>query len=47
LAEAVARLEQLHAHGPSADAFTFGEAFSAPDAKEAGAPFSFKDGCPA
>jgi hypothetical protein len=47
VAEAVARLEHLREHGPSAQAFTFGEAFSAPDAQDAGAPFSFKDSCPA
>ena len=47
LAEAVAKLEHLRQHGPSAEAFTFGEAYSAPDAEKAGAPFSFKDSCPA
>jgi hypothetical protein len=47
VAEAAARLEHLREHGATADAFTFGEAFSAPDAPVAGAPFSFKDGCPA
>jgi len=47
IAEAVARLQHLRKHGPSAEAFTFGEAFSAPDAEIAGAPFSFKDSCPA
>ena len=47
VAEAVAKLEHLRLHGPSAEAFTFGEAFSAPDAQNAGAPFSFKDSCPA
>jgi hypothetical protein len=47
VAEAVARLQHLHQHGPTAEAFTFGEAFSAPDAKDAGAAFSIKDGCPA
>jgi hypothetical protein len=46
-AEAVARLEHLRQHGPTADAFTFGEAFSAPDAANAGTKFSFRDGCPA
>ena len=47
VAEAVARLQHLHKHGPSAEAFTFGEVFAAPDAKDAGAAFSFKDSCPA
>ena len=37
-AEAVARLMHLREHGPTAEAFTFGEAFSAPDAATAGAP---------
>ena len=47
VAEAVAKLEHLRQHGPSAEAFTFGEAYSAPDAQNAGAKFSFKDSCPA
>jgi len=45
--QAVAKLEHLRAHGPSADAFHFGEAYSAPDVVEAGPPVSFGDGCPA
>jgi hypothetical protein len=47
VAEAVAKLEHLRKHGPSAEVFTFGEAFAAPDSNNAGAPFSIKDGCPA
>jgi len=47
ISEAVARLEHLRKHGATAEAFSFGEAFSAPDAAVAGAPFSFKDRCPA
>jgi hypothetical protein len=47
VAEAVAKLTQLREQGPSRDVFTFGEAYGAPDAVGAGAPFSFKDGCPA
>ena len=47
VAEAVARLEHLRKHGSTAEAFNFGEAFSAPDAQVAGAPFSLKDSCPA
>jgi hypothetical protein len=47
VAEAVAKLEHLRKHGATAEAFTFGEAFSAPDASVASAPFSFKDTCPA
>ncbi|MEO8016725.1 MAG: DUF3291 domain-containing protein [Pseudomonadota bacterium] len=45
--EAVAKLEYLRKHGPSAEAFTFGEAYSAPDAQNAGSRFSFRDSCPA
>jgi hypothetical protein len=47
VAEAVGRLEHLRKHGPTAEAFTFGEAYFAPDAQNAGSPFSFKDSCPA
>ena len=47
VAEAVARLEHLRQRGPTSEAFTFGQAFAAPDAQDAGAPFSFKDSCPA
>jgi len=45
--EAVAKLEYLRSKGPSADAFHFGEAYSAPDAAGAGTPVSFGDSCPA
>jgi hypothetical protein len=45
--EAAQRLELLRQKGPTAEAFHFGEAFSAPDAERAGAPFSFRDSCPA
>jgi len=45
--QAVAKLEHLRAHGPSADAFHFGEAYSAPDAANADTPVSFGDSCPA
>lgn len=44
--EAVAKLQYLRKHGPSPEAFTFGEAYSAPDAGGA-EPFSIKDTCPA
>jgi hypothetical protein len=47
LAEAVARLETLRRRGPSPEAFTFGEAFAAPDADPAGERPSFNDTCPA
>ncbi len=45
--EAAARLARLREHGPSAEAFTFGEPFAAPDAMTEPAPIPFKDGCPA
>lgn len=45
--EAVAKLEYLRAHGPSSEAFHFGEAYSAPDAADARTPVSFGDSCPA
>jgi hypothetical protein len=45
--EGAARLEHLRRHGSTAEAFNFGEAFSAPDAAGAGAPVSFPDTCPA
>ena len=45
--DAVARLEHLRAHGPSERAFTFRQAFAAPDAAvDAPAPL-FGDVCPA
>jgi uncharacterized protein DUF3291 len=46
-AEAVAKLMLLRERGPSAEAFTFAEAYGAPDAESAGGRFSIKDGCPA
>jgi hypothetical protein len=46
-AEAVSKLQYLRKHGPSPAAFTFGQAFAAPDAAQPGEPFSFKDACPA
>lgn len=45
--EAAQRLDLLRQKGPTAEAFHFGEAFSAPDAEQGGSPFSFKDTCPA
>jgi hypothetical protein len=47
VAEAVARLDHLRKHGPTAEAFTFGEAFAPPDATAAGEPFSLNGTCPA
>ena len=46
-AEAVARLERLRRDGPSPEAFTFGEAFAAPDAAQPGTKIAFNDTCPA
>jgi hypothetical protein len=45
--EAVARLELLRAQGPTAEAFTFRQAFRPPDAAQPSAPFGFGDECPA
>ena len=47
IAEAVARLELLRANGPSAEAFTFRQAFSPPDAPQTVRPVAFGDECPA
>ena len=47
LAEALAKLALLREKGPSPVAFNFVSAFAAPDADVAGAPFSFRDSCPA
>jgi hypothetical protein len=47
VAEAIERLTRLRERGPSPEAFTFGEAYSAPDAQQAGEKFSFNDTCPA
>ena len=47
VAEAVAKLTHLRTHGPTADVFTFGEAYPAPDAGAPGEKFSFNDTCPA
>jgi len=45
VAEAVARLEHLRAHGPTAEAFTFRVNFPAPDTHDN--PFISADECPA
>jgi len=45
VAEAVARLEHLRAHGPTAEAFTFRVNFPAPDTHDN--PFISVDECPA
>ena len=45
-AEAHARLELLRAKGPTSEAFTFRQAFPAPDAPQPSAPFALGDECP-
>jgi len=45
--EAIAKLEVLRRTGPSPEAFTFRNAFPAPDASTMQAPFIVGDGCPA
>jgi Domain of unknown function (DUF3291) len=47
VAEAIAKLETLRAHGPTAQAFTFRQAFAPPDAVPTQAPAAFGDACPA
>jgi len=47
LEEAAARLNLLRQRGPTSEAFTFGEAFAAPDANAGSAPVSVSDTCPA
>ena len=47
MAEAAARLELLRQKGPTSDAFTFGDAFAAPDVNAGSTPISFTDTCPA
>jgi hypothetical protein len=47
MAEAVERLTSLRQQGPSAQAFTFGEAFSPPDAPAGEVNRSLGDTCPA
>jgi hypothetical protein len=45
--EAVAKLELLRKSGPTEEAFTFRQAYPAPDAREARVPFDIGDECPA
>lgn len=47
LEEAVARLEQLRAEGPSPSAFTFAQAYGPPDSTSAATPFRVGGACPA
>jgi hypothetical protein len=45
--EAIARLEHLRNHGPTATAFTFRQAYPAPDKLAADIPSQFQGECPA
>jgi heme-degrading monooxygenase HmoA len=45
--EGKAKLEKLRSKGPTAEAFTFRQAFPPPDAGKAQSPVSFGDKCPA
>ena len=47
VADAIARLEHLRAHGPSERAFTFRKAFAPPDAPASAPAPLFGDACPA
>ena len=47
LAEAIGKLEQLRAGGPTPAAFTFRHAFPPPDVSPSRLPGSFTDECPA
>jgi len=45
--EAISKLELLRTKGPTAEAFTFRQAFPAPDAGPQSKPLGFGDECPA
>jgi hypothetical protein len=47
IAEAISKLELLRAAGPTAEAFTFRQAYLPPDAPQARTPFDLADECPA
>ncbi len=47
IVEASERLDHLRQHGPSPRAFTFGNAFRAPDALDPSAPYTLAADCPA
>jgi hypothetical protein len=47
VAEAIAKLEVLRSKGSTAEAFTFRQAFPAPDADQTRPPVTFGDECPA
>jgi hypothetical protein len=46
IAEAISKLELLRTVGPTAEAFTFRQAYLPPDAPRAQAPFDIGDECP-
>lgn len=45
--EAIGRLEQLRANGPSPAAFTFAQAYGPPESTTAATPFRIEGACPA
>ena len=47
IAEAIGKLEILRAKGPTAEAFSFRQAFLPPDAAQTQSPITFGDQCPA
>jgi hypothetical protein len=47
IGEASVKLALLREKGPTAEAFTFRQAFGPPDATQPGNPFAFGDACPA
>jgi Domain of unknown function (DUF3291) len=47
IAEAISKLELLRTTGPTAEAFTFRQAYLPPDAPQARTPFDLGDECPA
>jgi hypothetical protein len=47
IVEALEKLALLREKGPTPEAFTFRQAFAAPDAPQPRAPFTFDQQCPA
>jgi hypothetical protein len=47
LDEAIAKLNRLRSSGPSDEAFSFRQAYPAPDAQQPTSPFTLGDECPA
>jgi hypothetical protein len=45
--EALQRLERLRTQGPTAEAFTFGQAYAPPDVPVSAQPFALGEDCPA